>query len=503
MHSLFNTLIVSPLAGLLRGLRRILDSTPRFYSLLGIATLQPFYERISGWKAWILVNETSQRCPAYRQHLESFGIDPNKNIQFQNLPETSKESYIKRYSLEEISRCGILPNKGVIIDESSGSSGEPTNWIRGENERQAVSKALQLACAMMHGQKRIFVLNCFALGPWATGMNVSMSVADVSWLKSIGPDTKKIDATLREFGSEFGYLLTGYPPFIKRFLDETKSNLKDFDIHLVMGGEGNSEGLRDHFLQHFKSVYSSYGASDLEINMGMETDLTIALRRACVEDAGLNERLFGRRETPMIFQYNPLDYRIETNADGEMLFTVLRRKSLIPKIRYNLHDSGSVASYRDVEKIAGEKLRGASSLESPHLAFPFLFVFGRTDLTIPFFGANIYASDLDRVINDHPELVQFVQSFRMQTFEDTELDRHLLISLEMAGSTKSSHHSLETIHGWIFDGLVEVNQDFREVCKMFTPDRVRVELHPLEAGPFENADVRLKNNYLNSDVPTV
>ena len=254
-------------------------------------------------------------------------------------------------------------------------------------------------------------------------------------------------------------------------------------------------------MKHFSSVYSPYGASDLEINIGMETNLTIALRRACLDDSELNERLFGRKETPMVFQYNPLDYLIETNADGEMLFTVLRRKSLIPKIRYNLHDRGVAMRYSDIEKIAGEELRSRGAMDSPHLAFPLLFVFGRTDLTVPFFGANINASDLERVINDHPDLVQQVQSFRLQSIEDAELDRHLLISLETVGSTESMRHSPETVHSSIYQGLLAVNQDFREVSRMFSPDRVQVESYPFQTGPFANTDVRLKNNYANSASP--
>ncbi|MDB4657884.1 hypothetical protein OAK81_02470 [Verrucomicrobiales bacterium] len=68
----------------------------------------------------------------------------------------------------------------------------------------------------------------------------------ISAFKSSAPPTK-IHEEPREFGNGFRYLLTGYPPFIKRYLDETESALEDLDIHLVMGGEGNSEGLRDHF----------------------------------------------------------------------------------------------------------------------------------------------------------------------------------------------------------------------------------------------------------------
>jgi hypothetical protein len=43
------------------------------------------------------------------------------------------------------------------------------------------------------------LLNCFALGPWATGMNVSLSLVDVGILKSLGPEQKKLENSLELF----------------------------------------------------------------------------------------------------------------------------------------------------------------------------------------------------------------------------------------------------------------------------------------------------------------
>jgi len=40
----------------------------------------------------------------------------------------------------------------------------------------------------------------------------------------------------------------------------------------------------------------------------------------------------------MIFQYNALDYVIETSLAGELVFTIGRQTSAAPKLRYNLHD---------------------------------------------------------------------------------------------------------------------------------------------------------------------
>jgi phenylacetate-CoA ligase len=59
-----------------------------------------------------------------------------------------------------------------------------------------------------------------------------------------------------------------------------------------------------------------------------------------MKDQELSAALFGRELPPMIFQFNALDYLIETTPEGELLFTIGRQTSAAPKIRYNLHDLG-------------------------------------------------------------------------------------------------------------------------------------------------------------------
>ena len=183
----------------------------------------------------------------------------------------TKENYVKKYGIEERCYHGRIPAAGVVIDESSGSSGVPNNWVRSAEEREDVKHILQLNYQLIYRDTGCILLNCFALGPWATGMNVSMSLVDVGILKSIGPDQKKLENTLQIFGSNYRYLVFGYPPFIKSFVDTTTVDLSQYRMDLIVGGEGISESLRSYLMKYFKTVVSSYGASDLEINIGVET----------------------------------------------------------------------------------------------------------------------------------------------------------------------------------------------------------------------------------------
>jgi phenylacetate-CoA ligase len=123
------------------------------------------------------------------------------------------------------------------------------------------------------------VLNAFAMGAWATGLNVSMSLVGVCRIKSTGPDRDKIIATMLGLGRDHRYVVLGYPPFLKDLADDPRIDLASYDVTAGFGGEGLSENMRSYLLRSYRSVVGSYGASDLEINIAAETPFTIALRR--------------------------------------------------------------------------------------------------------------------------------------------------------------------------------------------------------------------------------
>jgi phenylacetate-CoA ligase len=464
--------------------------------LLSAGALQPLLTRIGVLRAHAVYLKAKDHCPAYRAFLESEGVKTNGRWKLSDLPITNKENYVKKYLLTDRCYYGKLPAAGVVIDESSGSSGVPNNWVRSAEEREDVKRILQLNYQLIYRDSGCILLNCFALGPWATGMNVSMSLVDVGILKSIGPDQKKLENSLELFGLDYRYLIFGYPPFIKSFVDTSKLDLKKYRMDLIVGGEGISEPLRTHLLQYFQTVISSYGASDLEINIGVETELTINLRRLCMKDRELSQLLFGREMPPMIFQYNALDYIVETTPAGELVFTIGRQTSAAPKLRYNLRDLGGVFTHEQLrEKLAshGIDIFQLAVLQS---RFPILFVYGRSDLTVPFYGAKVYPTDLEEIINADPSLVRQINSFQIASYEDEAINRRLKIRLEMVKTLPSPLAATEELHQTMFDGLCRVNQDFREVTKMFDRSCVELEIYEFETGPFEGRDIRVKNKYV-------
>ena len=354
---------------------------------------EPILHRIGKWRLWRAVALARRHAPAYPTPPAVLG-DPTVALRgwdpdFSGLPVTDKANYVKRFSIEERCRDGRIPPRGVVIDESSGTSGEPNNWVRGAEEREDGRKLLHLGLRQVFGDAPLFVVNAFALGPWATGMAVSMATVDVAILKSVGPDVAKIENTLRIFGPGYRYLVCGYPPFLKRVVDTADVDWQEYDCAAAVGGEGMSEALRNYLLRSFRAVYSSFGASDLEINVAAENDFTIALRRLVAETPELGRELGlpDHPSLPMVFQYNPLDYFIETTAEGELVISICRVHTTSPKLRYNLHDLGCVVRFAEVERALASAGVRPAELAPRYLDLPFLFHYGRSDATVAFYGA--------------------------------------------------------------------------------------------------------------------
>lgn len=493
---MLDRLFVTSTLWLLWLVRRFISLDSRAYLVLSAGPLQTLLARIGLMRARAVFFKAKDRCPAYRDFLKASGYGERGRWRLSNLPVTTKENYVKRYSIEERCYDGRIPASGVVIDESSGSSGVPNNWVRSAEERADVKRILRLNYQLIYRDSGLLLLNCFALGPWATGMNVSMSLVDVGILKSIGPDQQKLENTLEIFGTGYRYLVFGYPPFVKSFVDTTRLDLSKYRMDLIVGGEGISEPLRAHLLRFFRTAISSYGASDLEINIGVETGLTIALRRACAEDRALCEKLFGRETPPMVFQYNALDYIVETNEEGELLFTIGRQDSAAPKLRYNLRDLGGVLSHKQLAAALAAHGLDVKTLAARQSRFPILYVFGRGDLTVPFYGAKVSPTDVEEVINSHPALLRNVNSFQLVSYEDERVDRRLKVHLETVRTPDAGMPAGNELRDIIFDGLCRCNQDFREVTRMFERDCVEVETHAFGEGPFAGRDVRVKNKYI-------
>jgi phenylacetate-CoA ligase len=201
---------------------------------------------------------------------------------------------------------------------------------------------------------------------------------------------------------------------------------------------------------------------------------------------------------PMIFQYNPLDYFIESSADNELLISICRVDTVSPKLRYNLHDLGCVVSFASVTEALRQAGIDAKTLAETYLDLPFLFHWGRSDQTVAFYGSNIGPADLQEVVFSLPELADAVASFVLLPGEDADANKTLAFAFELAND-RTAPANLAAVQGRVLDRLAAVNQDYREAARFIPPGREpSVEFHATGTGPFAGYDVRLKRAYIQT-----
>lgn len=464
------------------------------YRLLFAPVIGPeLREWLSRKRAAAVFYRARKTVPAYRAFLAEQSATSAQA--FEDVPVMDKERYIKRYPLPELCQGGALPLRGAVIDESSGSTGTATNWVRGEGERYATRRLIQFSARATFGADSFVLLNAFALGPWATGMNVSMSLVDRCVMKSIGPDAKKVIATLKLLGPSHRYVITGYPPFLKGLVESADLDWSKYDICAVVGGEGMSEPLRAALNRCFRKTISSFGASDLEINLAVETDYSIALRQALAENTALARDLCGKHEgLPMAFQYDPLNALIESDGERNLLFTLNRLENVSPRIRYNLHDRGIVRSRAEVDRVLADH-RVRIDAPGPALPLPFILHWGRQDSAVAFYGCKITPEDLQNVILRVPELGPRVANYALHPYEDASADKRLEFWLELAPAvTLEATPALERL---MLEELTRINQDFRESARMIPEGRrPTLKLFAFGQSPISGQDIRIKRRYI-------
>jgi phenylacetate-coenzyme A ligase PaaK-like adenylate-forming protein len=486
--------------GFLLAARRVriwLVGSPRLASRLARPGHERTLWRIGEWRAWLAFERARDRVPAYAAFLAEHGgavtvrgLTPD----FSDVPETTKENYVRRWTVEERCIDGRLPTRGAVIDESSGTSGEPSNWVRGPDERRDGRKLLHLGVRSVLGDEPLFVINAFALGPWATGMNLSMAIVDIAVLKSTGPDVAKIEKTLKLFGPGYHYLICGYPPFLKQLVDTADIEWERYDCLAAVGGEGMSEALRTYLHRAFREVYSSFGASDLEINIATENDFTIGFRQLLVERPELGRALDlpDHATLPMVFQYNPLDYLIETNASGELVITICRLDTASPKIRYCIHDLGCVRRFPQVHAaLDGLRLR-PDEVAREWLDLPLLFHYGRSDNTVAFYGANLGMADVQEAVYGLPALAERVCGFALLLGEDESANKTLELAFELHDGAEGP----ADVRPELLRRIAAVNQDWREASRFMPPSQPTISFHAEGTGPFAGSDPRLKHSYV-------
>jgi phenylacetate-coenzyme A ligase PaaK-like adenylate-forming protein len=464
-------------------------------------------DRVAHLHAYLMCAWARKRVPAYQLFTDEQGY-VYRLLSLNAFPETTKDAYVKPYGFAERCRNGKIPIAGTLVDESAGSSGTPYNWLRSEQELRDVHLNTANWVRYSFPTDRLFAINAFSMGAWATGTNTAIALSKVCMVKSTGPDLEKIVDTIEQFGPEYDYLVAAYPPFLKHLVDALDANGYDWTrtrVYGVVGGEGMTEAMRDYLERRLVKVRSGYGASDIQIGIAGETDLSVWVRKLLLEREDVREALLGQGEgrVPMAFQYNPLENYIEINGFGEAVITVNNISVLSPKLRYNVGDEGLTIARPELIR----RLVEVGVLESPRArvpegwAAPFFLLYGRRDSTISYMGANIYPIDVEYGLYADERLAAMIESFCLQLQESADLESRPVVNVQLREgallSPEEKREAAARLRAALVDHLASTSRDFAESLREDpSASDVRLIVHDHGTGPFAGGPRKIKNVYV-------
>ncbi|NJM73310.1 MAG: phenylacetate--CoA ligase family protein [Scytonema sp. RU_4_4] len=435
--------------------------------------------------ALTLFHDMAATVPAYKDFLANHAINPDEYQSFedfQRLPQLTKENYLQRYPLAELCRYGQLQTCDMIA-VSSGSTGKATFWPRFfADEMQTASRFEQVFHDSFYADsKRTLAVICFTLGTWVGGMYTTNCCRYLSskgypiTVVTPGNNKEEIFRVVQELSSAFEQVvLLGYPPFLKDIIDTGIARgikwrpyeWQPYQIKLVMAGEVFSEEWRSLVGERVGSQHpcydsvSLYGTADAGV-LGNETPLSICIRRFLAENPDAAHALFGESRLPTLVQYDPISRFFEV-IDGTLLFS---GDNGIPLVRYNILDTGGIMSYdamlqflakwgfnpvAELQKMGGRGVR----------ALPFVYIFGRSNFTVSYFGANIYPENVT-VGLEQPNIREWVTGkFVLQVQEDADKNRFLSVVVELAPGTEESEEKKQAIASSILTQLKRLNSEF-------------------------------------------
>jgi phenylacetate-CoA ligase len=461
-----------------------------------------------------LFHNVAASVPAYRSFLATHAIEPSQIrtfADFQTLPLATKSNYLQQYPLAQLCRDGVLEHCDTIA-VSSGSTGQPTFWPRFITDEFSIAARFEQVFydSFYADHRRTLAVVCFALGTWVGGMytaNCCRHLAAKGYPLTVvtpGHNKAEIFRVVQALAPAFEQVvLLGYPPFLKDVIDSGIAlgvPWGNYNLKWVMAGEVFSEewrslvGERVGATQPCYDSASLYGTADAGV-LGNETPLSLCIRRWLAQHPDVARQLFGESRLPTLVQYDPCSRFFEVH-EGTLLFS---GDNGIPLVRYHIADTGGIVSYASMLAFLAdwgfnplavlrnemEAVRGVHSL-------PFVYVFGRSQFTISYFGANIYPENVTVGLEQSPICEWVTGKFVMQVIEDRDRDRVLSIVVELAPGVTETESMAQTIATVIEYHLKRLNSEF---ANYVSPDYQTPQITLLPTGDAEFFPIGVKHRY--------
>ncbi len=461
--------------------------------------------------ALALFHSTAACVPAYRQLLNDMGINP-ADIQtlqdFALLPVLTKQNYILQHKLPQLCRNGKL-EECDMVSVSSGSTGQPCFWPRSLEDELVIARRFEQIFydSFQADTRSTLAVVCFALGTWVGGMFTAACCRHLAAqgyaVTTLTPGTNReeIFRVVQELGPYFNQtVLLGYPPFLKGVVDEGRArgvDWQNYRVRWVLAGEVFSEEWRTLMGTRLGSqewLYDSaalYGTADAGV-LGCETPLSICIRRWLAQNPSAARQIFGEARLPALMQYDPAVRYFETEG-GQLIFS---GQNGIPLVRYNILDTGGIMKHEEMLSALADfgfqpmqqflpGMRGARNM-------PFVWVFGRSDFTVSFYGANIYPENISVALEQQQVSSMVTGRFVLETREDADRNACLQIAVELTQGEQPEEGKAARIAEEICAQLMRLNSEF---AAYVPPNRMLPQVNLYPAGHSEYFPAGVKHRY--------
>lgn len=422
--------------------------------------------------------KAASSVPAYKKFLKKYGISPKRvtGTDFSKVPLSDKKNYLYRYPLAELFPYGKIPPMAYA---SSGSSGKPTFWFRGDEQEELGGEFHEIIFRDVFGIRKdepVLVIVCFSMGVWIAGNFTVAACREVARrgynLTVISPGIEREDIfnALSGLAPKFKtVVLTGYPPFLMDVVNEAvERGIRFKNTKVLTAGDKFSEEWRDALLRlvgskdPYQSIAAVYGSADAG-GLGHETPLSIFIRRVADQNKEFRTALFSEGGVlPGLVQYHPEHIFFE-NVNGELAFTT---NTAAPLVRYNIHDAGAVMGWEEMRYFLREhQLEGATKRHGLlEWKLPFLVLKGRTDVAVTFYALNIYPEHIKAGLED--KKVSRFLSGNFLAYNKTVRGgkvQQLHIRVELAHGRRPTKKIEEAVRRSLVEHFITQNIEFRKL----------------------------------------
>lgn len=445
-----------------------------------------FWEEEGKIMAKKLFSFTRETVPAYKDFLEK-----NNVSDFINTPPVTKDNYLRNYPYLDLFPFQQI-NNATTICSTSGSTGDPFYFPRGEEEDRYYEKIAEIFLKNQFeiDKKRTLGIIGFAFGVWIGGIftyknfNKIAKTVDSFTLIPVGANKEIYLKSFKKFAPFYDQIiLMGYPPFIKDILDNGRDHgieWKNHNIRILTAAEGYSENFRNYLIKKgglknsYNDLINIYGTVE-QGTIAHETALASLIRSVAVKDKKVFKEIFlGAKSVPTLAQYYPpLTYFEPIN--GELMATGYG--SSIPLVRYKFSDLGGVIPFQEMtEKLKKFNIDILAEAEKVGISesimkLPFVYTYARADFIVVFRGANIYPGQIRNALDKEILAPYLTGRATIIRKEDRKLNQILEVNVELQQNVEWTNDIRDQVTEIIIKDLCKYNSEYNYLYSM-EPEKV-------------------------------